>query len=278
MTIPPTTNEELQASFDKATEEKIPHFFVDLPEWVDATPPTLNDTVDDAPVFKKSTPLNCIIELDPTIKKLQKEYKQLDHVKAERPLENKENEEPGDKLEKMPHPFSNTSHIDPNVTKTDKDKLWAKIKELKTELDRLGELDGELNQVSHEALPMLERAAGLLPDDPKGMQRLKLNFEWMLCKITGLFGQINLALDGMTGKDDKTEYNNARNNYIALMRDLDNHEPLPKDAAPGKTGYGRNVKWVYFYPLIHGGRIKGAKVVAKWNPHISSSGVPIPHK
>jgi hypothetical protein len=212
--------------------------------------------------------------LDPTIKKLKAKYTgQLGHVEAARPVELQPNGEDTAKLQRMPHPFSSTNHIDPNVTKGDKDKLGAKVKDLKNELERLGELDGELNKVSYDLLPTLERAAGLLPDDPKGMQRLKLNFEWVLCQITTLFGQINLALDD----NNKNEYNNARDRYIALMRDLDNHEPLLRNAVPGKLGYGRNVKWVYFYPLIHEGKIKGVKVVAKWNPHISSSGIAIPH-
>ena len=278
MTTPPTTNKELQASFDTATEKNIPHYFVDLPKWEDPTTlPMLKDTVSDEPVFKDPTPLNCFIDLDPDIKKLQSVYPQLGHVKSERTAETQPNTENGNKLEKVPHPFSHTNHIDPNVTRNDKDKLGEKIRILKTDLERLGDLDGELHNVLKDVLPTFERAEALLPVDPNGMQRLKLNFEWMLCKITTLFGQINLALDRKTGKHDQMEYNNARESYIALMQDLDNHEPLPRNAVPGKLGYGRNLKWVYFYPLIHKGRIKGVKVVAKWNPHVSSSGVPIAH-
>jgi hypothetical protein len=285
MITPPTTYKDLQHSFDTATLENIPHFFVDFPIW-DTVKPVLTTTVNDEPKFKNSTPLKCIIELEPIIQKLQKEYPQIPHIKGGRALEMQPHGEQTDKLEKMPHPFSKTNHIDPNVTKDDKEKLRLKIKDLKDDLARLAEKDGELNNASHETLPTLERVELLLPVsstiEAKGMQRLKLNFEWMLCQITTLFGQINLALDEKTDKP-KDVYNEARRKYIALLKDLDNHEPLLGE--PGKHGYGRTVKWVYFYPLIHTpdpqnlalARIKGVKVVAKWNPHISSSGVPIPH-
>jgi hypothetical protein len=46
---------------------------------------------------------------------------------------------------------------------------------------------------------------------------------------------------------------------------------------PGEAGYGKNLQWFYVRPLIHDGIIKGAKIQAKWNPHVSSSGIPIPH-
>ena len=276
MTTPPTTNKELQDSFDAATRENIPHFFVDLPVWENSRP-TLKDTVTDAPSFNNPTSLRCMIDFDPIIKTLKGKYpNKIEHVTANRTAEGQPNEDI--KLEKIPHPFSSTNHIDPNVGQPEKDKLGVKIKDLRRDLERLGELDGEINKLAHDTLPMFNRAEELLPSDARGMERLKLNFEWLLCQITTLFGRINLALDGQTGKDDKAEYNDARKSYIDLMRDLDNHEPLAKNAVPGKLGYGRNLKWVYFYPLIHEGRIKGVKVVAKWNPHISSSGVPIAHK
>ena len=66
---------------------------------------------------------------------------------------------------------------------------------------------------------------------------------------------------------------------MELMRDLDDSEPdtRSKPPAAGISGYGKVIKWSYIMPLIHGGRIKGVKVIAKWNPHVSSSGIPIPH-
>ena len=86
-----------------------------------------------------------------------------------------------------------------------------------------------------------------------------------------LYGKLNLALRD----DNKTDYNIARDNYIKLLKDLDDHEP--KTLTAGDLGYGRALKWVYVSPLIHNGTIKGAKIVAKWNPHLSSSGIPVPH-
>ena len=107
------------------------------------------------------------------------------------------------------------------------------------------------------------------------MQRLRLIFQWTLCQVTTVFGEINAALDN---KNEK-QYNEARQAYMDLMKDLDDSEPHTGSKLPkaGISGYGKVIKWSYILPLIHGGRIKGAKVMAKWNPHVSSSGIPIPH-
>jgi hypothetical protein len=43
------------------------------------------------------------------------------------------------------------------------------------------------------------------------------------------------------------------------------------------SGYGRAIKWACIDPVIFDGQIVGTRVVAKWNPHICSSGIPIPH-
>ena len=131
------------------------------------------------------------------------------------------------------------------------------------------------------ALSPLQEGQRMLAANPEGMKRLKLIFQWALCQVVTLFGEINAALD----EQNETEYDKAREAYIQLLRDLDDHEPKTKknlpvkknDKWPSPSGYGRSVKWAYIVPLIHEGRIKGAKVIAKWNPHISSSGIPIPH-
>jgi len=44
------------------------------------------------------------------------------------------------------------------------------------------------------------------------------------------------------------------------------------------SGYGRAIKWTCIDPVIFDGQIVGTRVVAKWNPHECSSGIPIPHK
>ncbi|MBI4488539.1 MAG: hypothetical protein HY694_05600, partial [Deltaproteobacteria bacterium] len=46
---------------------------------------------------------------------------------------------------------------------------------------------------------------------------------------------------------------------------------------PGKRGYGRTIKWVHIDPIIVNGRIQEARIIAHWNPHSSSDGVPILH-
>ena len=57
--------------------------------------------------------------------------------------------------------------------------------------------------------------------------------------------------------------------------------PHPKSS----FGYGRNLKWTFIDPVIEPETINGqvfnlitgAAIVAEWNPHSSSSGVPIQH-
>jgi hypothetical protein len=43
------------------------------------------------------------------------------------------------------------------------------------------------------------------------------------------------------------------------------------------SGYGRSIKWTCIEPVIVDGKIVGTRIVVKWNPHISSSGIAIAH-
>lgn len=271
----------LQEALDEATKLNFPHFNkLDwLPVWTQSEPAKLKDNIEDPPKIS-AKPLNCVNlpAFKQRIEALRTKYaKQLDHVQAGRPVEFPEQLEEGNKLQKMPHPGADFSHVDKGAFTGDgSNKFQQAMDALKIVRD-LAKKDGELNQAIQLALKPLGHAEELLNADPKGMQRLKLVFEWTLCQITTLFGEINAALElGHPGGMDK--YNETRKRYIALLEDLDDAEPETRsNLKPGERGYGRAVKWCYFIPLIHDGKIKGAKVMAKWNPHMSSSGVPIPH-
>jgi hypothetical protein len=270
--------EAIQSAFDTATSERFPHYAVQLPEWQNA-PPVLKDNIGEEPVFNLSNhPLHCVTSLEPAIKALKAKYPgKADHVWADRNCESEVGEDDGSTISKVPHPGSDFSHVDPGVfNDIQKQGIQKAFKDLKA-LEGLVSQDGELDTAMRQVLPVLGKAEELLASKSKGMQRLKLVFEWVLCRVTSLFGEINAALDEPNRKLGQRAYEAARKSYIALLKDLDDHEPRTGSIAPGMSGYGRAVKWAYILPLIHGGRIKGAKVVAKWNPHISSSGIPIPH-
>ena len=199
---------------------------------------------------------------------------QLDHVDATRALEPNEDGDQNDPLTMVPHPKSDFHHVDPGVFDGPQTaKFVAAINALVALQGPAGQ-DGETDEAFKKVLPPLRDLAKQMSPNPKGMQRLKLVSDNTLVRVTILLGEMNDALSkpGTTGKP---AYNNARDEYIALLKDLDDREP--DVVAPGNQGYGSMVKWTYVRPIIHQGQIKGAEVQAKWNPHISSSGIPIPH-
>jgi hypothetical protein len=183
------------------------------------------------------------------------------------------------KLTKLPHPQSDFRHIDPgtiedgDVTSAEQEAFEITsetIEKLRMRQDR----DPELRRVLDEVEAPLKTLTDLVSAAPLSMQRLALVFEWILCQVTTLLGEINLALE--KGSNGGTAYTNATNAYLKFLDDLDNREP--REPEPGKRGYGAAVKWASVQPAIKDGRIFGAVVRVKWNPHSSSNGVPIPHK
>jgi len=80
------------------------------------------------------------------------------------------------------------------------------------------------------------------------------------------------------------DINNALNgSSLAFLKDLDDHEPETKPGCMdplnpnSRSGYGRAIKWPCIDPVIFEGRIVEARIIIKWNPHISSSGIAIKH-
>ena len=283
----PASNDAIQARFDLATEQHIPHYYWFLPEWKDQNPFKLDDNVTEAPIFKEPTPLNCVVGLKKRIVELKQKYEKapppydIKHVTADRELENDPNSENEHPLKKMPHPRSNFEHSDSDAFEENhKQKIRAAVKAVE-DVEELVRADDEIAASFSQALGPLRRANGLLDPNAKGMQRLRLVFEWTLCQVTTLFGEINAALANSNAQQGKVDYNRAREKYMDLLHDLDERHPETRGPnrrpIPGERGYGCAIKWAYILPLIHGGKIKGAKVVAKWNPHISSSGIPVPH-
>jgi hypothetical protein len=196
-------------------------------------------------------------------------------VKFERKLENKLGEDSSKPLQKLPHPDSDFSHVDPGVlhpTNSDRKGVEAVLETI-GKLREGPEQDAELLRTLDEVEAPLKKLGDLLSENPLGLQRLALVFEWILCNVTTLLGEINLAL---TDKDKgKDQYERARMNYLQFLDDLDDREP--RNPITGERGYGKAVKWACINPSINGGRIVGVEVQVKWNPHISSSGVPIQH-
>jgi hypothetical protein len=275
------TTARTQVEFDEATLKGYPHFSWFPPEWPAPTDPepVLEDTVTDAPTYQLDKhPLNCVTKLTDRVEELKEKHAdQLKHVKSDRGFELLANTDPTDPLIDVPHPESDVSHVDPVVPGDDKKRICTAIERLE-ELKGTASRDGELADAFNQALLPLRKAKELCFEDPnnpkkepKGMRRLRLVFEFMLCHTTTLFGEMNDALEAV----DWARYNQARDRYLALLKDWDDHEPQAVTA--GEFGYGRAIKWNYIHPLIHEGKIKGAMVIAKWNPHLSSSGIPIPH-
>jgi hypothetical protein len=286
----PRPEDILQGALDEATTKHFAHFNkLDwLPEWTDVTKvPVLKDNIKDPPAEPKKgpTPLKCvdIREFKERIAKLKSKYgDQLKHIDDKQPqeVEEPENSEKNDKLQKMPHPFSDFRHVDKGAFGGVGPAKFKEAIDALKEVEKLAKKDGELNKAIQGAMKPLGDAERLLAADPKGMQRLKFVFEWTLCQVTALYGEINMAIS-LGAPNGMSPYREARDRYIALLKDLDDHEPETKDAGnepkSGVRGYGRAFKWAYILPLIHEGRIKGAKVIGKWNPHVSSSGIAIPH-
>ncbi|MBI4659575.1 MAG: hypothetical protein HY735_12110 [Verrucomicrobia bacterium] len=184
---------------------------------------------------------------------------------------------------KWPHPASDFNHVDPIKSTPDKKTRFSdkELQRIKEKLDLAGE--AKLSKYAEE----LTRLVG---PSSQGMKRLGVVFEWIVLKATMLLSEINSQLDS----ENKTGYEAVQENYIKFLQDLDDHEPQTKQcvlnpslkrkddeseaqALGRKSGYGRAIKWAYVAPVIVGGRIKAARIIAHWNPHSSSLGVPVVH-
>lgn len=291
--MPTFTQQQIQTAFDEATRKRFAHFnnLSWLPPWEkENEKPVLVANVDSVPDFKYTPRLQYDEIVEPRIEQLRTAHpEQMEHfLKGGRIAEDRNTAESGPVLQQVPHPDRDVSHIDPGVfTGAQPDQLRNAVQQIRKITKDLARNDGEAGKAFRAALIHLGKTEELLDPKAKGMQRLKLIFEWTLCHVTAIFGEINDALSLPDLKQGMAAYTRARDEYIAFLTDLDDAEPETKgDDYPASAlrGYGRAVKWVYFLPLLHQDskthlvRIKGVKVVAKWNPHISSSGIPIPHE
>jgi hypothetical protein len=92
--------------------------------------------------------------------------------------------------------------------------------------------------------------------------------------IVRRLGELVLALqNAYTNNPTISAYNQARDNYLAFVRGLDCRQP-------GVPSLGNPVKWVDIVPYVPDDDtcqpIIGLRVVVKWNPHSSSSGIHVP--
>ena len=179
---------------------------------------------------------------------------------------------------KWPHPNSDFRHTDP------KEFSDENVKALEAAVTGCGGVDAV------EALKKLKEIVG---STSQGLKRLSSVFEWILWRTTVLLDDINNSLNdsALAAFDSASQpgtqedkYNAARQHYIDFLVDLDDREPETKSSPVDlrdpkrRSGYGRALQWLCLEPVIICGRIKEARVVAKWNPHSSSSGIPLPDK
>jgi hypothetical protein len=158
------------------------------------------------------------------------------------------------------------------------------IEQLKVSQQVFAETISLLNEATPypNRLTFLNKLKAIVGPQSTGMQRLAQVFDWALCRTTDLMDALNKAVaEGLGGEDD---YKAARTKYLNFLRDLDDHEPekssehIDVTDEDFRSGYGRALKWICIDPVIAAGRIVGVRVVVKWNPHSSSSGIPISHK
>jgi hypothetical protein len=243
--------EEMQARFDAASGYRIPHYNWIPPEWESLKPHNRGKLFAD----------NCadLGDFNPEDDKVKPRIAQL---KAAFPGMR---EDP-----RLPSPFDDFNHTDPEQLSDDDIKALAGPPAEKPKEPTL-----------ETALKKLRNLAG---SQSPGMTRLEKVFKWILVSFHDLCGELNQALKQEDGKE---KYNELRDLYIERLRDLDDHEPQTKSKGrdgkdlppigPGSRGYGRIIKWVYVDPVIVSGKIVGLRVIVHWNPHSSSSGVPIVH-
>lgn len=121
-------------------------------------------------------------------------------------------------------------------------------------------------------------------ENQKVMHRLKLVFDFIVCRTRQLCLDINDAV--LIYDKDPTAYENASKAYVEFLQNLNERKPKgkpeKKDLESGK-GYGKHYRQLFITPKISIPKdsqtplITGAIIVLTWNPHSSSSGIPIKH-
>jgi hypothetical protein len=264
------TQDEVQAQFDESVlhEEISPCLWIP-PEWEEL--PRRGDSASHKRFVDNSSDAGDFVGSN------QKEQKEIEAaVKARIKKGNatrivqESTELPDERY--WPSPFADTRHVD-EYEFTEKD------------------LRDMQNQLAD--FPVLEKLKKIVGPDAPGTARLARIFEWAVYRTSVLMSDLNRGLR------NETRYNEAREIYLNFLRDIDDHEPETgrkrghhhDDEGPAEkknwaekldprnkklaSGYGRSLKWACIDPVIFGGKIVGTRVVVKWNPHLSSSGVPI---
>jgi len=117
-------------------------------------------------------------------------------------------------------------------------------------------------------------------------ERLELAFKLIVSKIGDRCIELNEALKEHARTNDTTAYEKARDNYVALIQNLNIHDPDGGQIDPENgLGYGNVLGWTIADVVVNYDRthkmnlITGVTIVGEWiGYHTSSSGVPIPDK
>jgi hypothetical protein len=263
--VPLPSQEDVQARFDLAVQEGVSPCLWIPPKWQQLRP-----LIGQPKKFPDNTS-------DPNgfVGKNDEEEEEIrvaiqERLKAGKAIKVVQRAEDPPSEKTWPSPFADTSHID---------ETEFTAAELALVNQKLGN-------------PVLDRLHQIVGPEAPGMARLKRIFEWALHRASVLMSDLNRGLK------HRAAYEKARENYIHFLRDIDDHEPekgpktSPREREAGElgrptkldprnkllaSGYGRSLKWTCIDPVIFDGKIVGTRVVVKWNPHISSSGIPINH-
>lgn len=118
------------------------------------------------------------------------------------------------------------------------------------------------------------------------LAKLRLVFDFIVCRTAGLCFEINKAVSKYDPEKSNTckAYDAAREAYITFVNNLDNPKPkktVSKEDLNQGLGYGRNYTYIFVVPTIRKfegtALITGVTIILEWNPHSSSSGIPIKH-
>lgn len=184
---------------------------------------------------------------------------------------------------------ANFRHIDPEEFSKLEESLGASARKRTTSgahaIKSLQQAPGQGGTLLLQSTARQQKVQQKLQEAEKQYERLKTAFKWIVCKIGERCSELNEAIISK----QPLAYAQAREKYIALLRNLNIHNPKNSRANPQNDqikpqdgfGYGGVLGWMFVDPVIQRKRgvnlITGVTIVGEWiGYHTSSSGIPIP--